>query len=80
MIELSGDLHQAQEEAWHGNISNTVEEFLDGGNLEIEDAVDEFIAAYPENWDPMPRYELKMTGSTYTLRELLIGYLERMTE
>jgi hypothetical protein len=81
MIELSGDLHQAQEEAWHGNISNTVEEFLDGGNLGIEEAVDEFIAAYPEMFgEHAPVYEMKMTGSTYTLRELMVGYLERMTE
>jgi hypothetical protein len=78
-ILVSGDLRQAQDNAWHGNVSITVKEFLDNGKMEIEEAVDEFIAAYPNTFgEDAPVY--KMEGSTYTLRELLVGYLERITE
>ena len=75
-VIVSGDLYDAQNQAWHGNVTNTVEEFLDNGNLGIEEAVDKFIAAYPDLWHPVSVYEL-MNGNEYTMRELLVGYLER---
>jgi hypothetical protein len=78
-VVLSGDVWQMQEEVYHGVITVTVDEFI--GDSSIEDAVDEFIAAYPDMFgDNPPVYIMRMTCSEYTLRELLIGYLERMTE
>jgi hypothetical protein len=80
-ILVSGDLHQAQNSAWYGNVSITVKEFLDGGDLDIKEAVDKFIAAYPNVFgEHAPVYKMEMTGSTHSLRELLVGYLERITE
>ena len=74
-VIVSGDLHQVQEEVWYGNVSTTIDKFLDGGRLSIENAVDEFITVY-HRWS-QPVYELEMTGTTYTLKELMTGYLER---
>lgn len=77
IIELPGDLHQIQEEAWDANTNYQVPaEFV--GDSDIETAVDEYLAHYAEMCgNEPPIYKITLTGSRFTLRDLMIGYLER---
>ena len=72
VVKVNGDLRKAQEIAWHTNMTNTLEVmfFYDAP---IHEGMNEFMANYRRE---KPGYEL-VDGSTYTMRELLAGYLEQ---
>jgi predicted HicB family RNase H-like nuclease len=80
LIKLSGDIEQMQEQAWDGNVGQSVDDFMLDYES-IEESVDDYLAQYEDMFqEPVPVYYGKLTRSRYSLRELLVGYLERMTE
>jgi hypothetical protein len=77
-IELSGDIEQMQEQAWDGNVGQSVDDFMLDYDS-IEDSVDDYLDQYEEMFqEPIPIYYGELTQSYYSLRELLVGYLKRM--
>jgi hypothetical protein len=78
LIHLSGDIEQMQEQAWDGNVGQSVDDFMLDYDS-IEDSVDDYLDQYEEMFqEPIPTYYSELTQSYYSLRELLVGYLKRM--
>jgi hypothetical protein len=78
LIHLSGDIEQMQEQAWDGNVGQSVDDFMLDYDS-IEDSVDDYLDQYEDMFqEPIPTYYGELTQSYYSLRELLVGYLKRM--
>ncbi len=73
-IELPGTLHQIQEQVWDEIVNIPVEAFVTDPPTP-EQAADAIVAACLN--EVPPTYRMTLTGSTFTLRELLVGYIER---